>query len=59
MEVSNGDPFPVCLSIKSLTVINMEGEFEVGEGLPKCSDGLHDFNIHFHFFFDIGSQPQP
>jgi len=54
-EVLYGDPFTFQFSIHWLTMIDMEGEFEVRESLSEGSDGLLDLDTHARLFFNITS----
>ncbi len=47
------DPPPFFAFPRSLAVIDLEGKFEVSEGLFESADGLFDFDIHSHFFLDM------
>ena len=53
MEIPDSHPFPFVTFVKSVAAKNMEGEFEVSEGLFERAEGLLDFDIHSHFFLDI------
>jgi hypothetical protein len=53
IKVLDRNPFPFLFIILQFTVKNMEGEFEVGEGLSESSDKLLDFDIQSQVFSDI------
>lgn len=55
METSNIHPFPFVTIVQSVAVKNMEGEFEVSEGLFESAEGLLDLDIYSHFSLDMGS----
>ena len=55
VKVFNWNPLSFFTFPRSLASIDMEGQFEVGEGLLESAEGPLDFDIHSHFFLDMAS----
>ena len=59
VKVFDGNPFSFSLSIDSLAVINIKGEFEVRISLLENPERPFDFDVDSSIFSNLVSQPQP
>ena len=55
VQVFYRNPTPIFISVDGLAMISLQGEFEVGKSLVKCSHRLFYFDIHSHFFLEVVS----